>query len=116
MTADARCALGPKLDISESQPNAYTPFSSAACSVAGESVFWISTSTPWPIIVIAASRSLAGSNQDDTQTARVEIFGFTDCAPRVKALMLRMTSGIGNDATTPSLFDLVILPASTPAR
>src|SRR5512133_1632480 len=97
--------------MSESQPKAFTPFSSAACRVAGESVFWISTSTPWPIIVIAASRSLAGSNQDETQTARVVTAGLTDCAPSVKALMLRITSGIGKEATTPSLLVLVVLPA-----
>ena len=43
------------------------------------------------------------------------IFGFTDCAPKVKLLMLRITSGIATEPTTPKVFDLVIFPAITPA-
>jgi hypothetical protein len=33
----------------------------------------------------------------------------------VKLLMLRTTSGIGTEATTPSTLDLVMAPAITPA-
>jgi hypothetical protein len=63
----------------------------------------------------AASPSLGGSNHLLTQTTRVVTFGLTLWAPRVKESMLRMTSGIGIDPTTPSVFDFVIAPATTPA-
>jgi hypothetical protein len=39
----------------------------------------------------------------------------TLCAPSVKLLMLRITSGIGTEPTTPRVLDLVIAPAITPA-
>jgi hypothetical protein len=42
--------------------------------------------------------------------------GFTLCAPSVYASMLRITSGIGNEPTNPSVLVLVIFPASTPRR
>ena len=40
----------------------------------------------------------------------------TSLAPAQKALERRLTSGIGIAATTPILFDLVILPAIMPER
>src|SRR3984957_2287187 len=115
MIADARCAFGPDLLMSESQPNAYLPAFSAVWRTADESVFCIRTSTPWSIMLCAASPSLGGSNHLLTHTTRVSTLGLTLCAPSVNESMLRMTSGIGIDATTPSLFDLVIAPATTPA-
>jgi hypothetical protein len=102
--------------MSLSQPNAYLPARSAACSTAVESVFWRSTSAPWFMSDCAASVSFGGSNQEPTQMTLVFTFGFTLCAPSVYALMLRSTSGIGNEATNPRVFDFVILPATIPAR
>src|ERR1700722_9690697 len=115
MIAEARCALGPDLLMSESQPKAYLPSLSAVCTTAEESVFCISTSMPWSMRLCAASPSLGGSNHLLTHTTRVSTLGLTLWAPSVNESMLRMTSGIGIDATTPSLFDLVIAPATTPA-
>ena len=101
--------------MSESQPKARLPFSSAVLSTAGESVFCISTSAPPLISEVAASVSFGGSNQPLTQTTLVLTLGFTDWAPSVKLLMLRITSGIGIEATTPSVLVLVMEPAITPA-
>ena len=50
-----------------------------------------------------------------TDTTLVLTLGLLDWAPSVKLLMLRSTSGIGTEATTPSVLLLVILPAITPA-
>ena len=91
------------------------PFSCAVCSTAGESVFWNSTSAPPLISAVAASVSFGGLNHSLTHTTLVVIFGLTDCAPIVKLLMLRSTSGIGIEPTTPSVLLLVIAPAITPA-
>src|SRR6201995_3968348 len=63
----------------------------------------------------AASPSFGGANHLFTQTTRVVTFGFTLCAPSVNESMLRMTSGIGIDPTTPRGFVFVIAPATTPA-
>src|SRR5574343_38016 len=115
MTAEARWAFGPKWLMLESHPKAYLPAFSAVCSTAAESVFWNSTSAPWLIRLCAPSVSLGGSNQPFTQTTLVLILGFTLCAPNVKELMLRMTSGIGMEPTTPKVLDLVMLLAMTPA-
>ena len=68
-----------------------------------------------PMLKVAASVSLGGSNQLLTQTTRVLTLGLTDCAPSVKLLMLRITSGIGTEATTPRVLLLVMPPAMTPA-
>src|SRR5947208_17066314 len=111
MTAEPRWAFGPLLDKSLAQPNARDPSFSAVCSTADESVFCISTSAPPLISEVAASVSFGGLNQSPTHTTRVLIFGFTDCAPSVKLLMLRTTSGIGTEPTTPSVLVLVMLPA-----
>ncbi len=102
--------------MSLSQPNAYLPFFSAVCSTAVESVFCSSTSALALISDCAASLSFGGSNQVLTQTTLVLTLGLTLCAPSVNALMLRSTSGIGNEPTKPSTFVLVIRPATTPAR
>jgi hypothetical protein len=101
--------------MSLSQPKARLPFSSAVLSTAGESVFCISTSAPPLIRAVAASVSLGGSNHSLTQTTLVLIFGFTLCAPSVKLLMLRITSGMGTEPTTPRTLVLVMEPAITPA-
>jgi hypothetical protein len=101
--------------MSLSQPNASLPFSCAFFSTAGESVFCISTSAPWLMRLSAASPSLGGSNHLLTHTTFVLTFGFTLCAPRVNELMLRMTSGMGTEPTTPSVLLLVMPPAMTPA-
>src|SRR5258708_22149229 len=115
MIAEARCAVGATLDMSLSQPNAYFLFFSAVCSTAVESVFCSRQSAPPLISDCAASVSFGGSNQLLTQTTLVLIFGFTDCAPSVKLSMLRITSGIGIEPTTPSVLVLVMPPATTPA-
>ena len=78
-------------------------------------MFCISTSAPPLISDCAASVSFGGSNHLLTQTTLVLIFGFTLCAPSVKELMLRITSGIGIEPTTPSVLVLVMPPAITPA-
>src|SRR5688500_11458482 len=115
MTALARCASGAYELMSLSQPKAYFLFCAAVFSTADESVFWNSTSAPWLIRLCAASVSLGGANHSLTHTTLVRIFGLTLCAPSVNELMLRMTSGIGIEPTTPSTLALVILPAMTPA-
>src|SRR5258708_37247765 len=102
--------------MSESHPNACTPCLSATCTMAGESVFWESTSAPCAISASAACRSLPGSYQVSTQMTLVVALGLTLRAPKVKASMLRITSGMGNDPTKPKVFDLVVLPARTPSR
>src|SRR6185369_5045922 len=95
MTAEPRWALGPYAVMSLSQPKARLPIFSAVCSTADESVFCIRMSAPPLISDVAASVSFGGLNHSPTQTTRVLIFGLTDCAPMVKLLLLRITSGIG---------------------
>src|SRR6476469_2846243 len=114
MTADARCAFGAYAVMSLSQPNAYLPALPAVCSTADESVFCISTSAPPLMSACAASPSLGGLIHSLIQMTLVLTFGFTDCAPIVKLLMLRTTSGIGTEPTTPSVLVLVIAPAMMP--
>src|SRR3982751_1541131 len=97
--------------MSLSQPKARLPILSAVCSTADESVFCINTSAPPLISDVAASVSFGGLNQSPTHTTRVLTLGFTDCAPIVKLLMLRTTSGIGTEPTTPSVLVLVMPPA-----
>src|SRR5215470_3260044 len=101
--------------MSLSQPKAFLPAAAAALSTADESVFWKRMSAPPSRSDLAAVVSFGGSNHLLTQTTLVVIFGLVDCAPRVKLSMLRMTSGIGTEPTTPRMFDLVTLPAMTPA-
>ncbi len=62
---------------------------------------------PCPISVSAACFFFPGSNQLLIQMTVMWIFGFTERAPIVYALMLRTTSGIGTDATKPSAFVFV---------
>src|SRR5574343_1146572 len=100
--------------MSESQPKARLPLASAVLSTAAESVFWNSTSAPPLMRLVAASVSFGGSNQAFTHTTLVLILGLELCAPKVKLLILRITSGMGTEATTPRVLDLVILPAITP--
>ena len=113
---EARWAFGATALMSASQPKANLPFFSAVCSTADESVFCSSTSAPALIRLCAASASFGGSNQVLIHTTLVLIFGLTLCAPRVKALMLRSTSGIGKLPTKPSVLVLVIAPAMMPDR
>ena len=101
--------------MSLSQPKAYLPALPAVCSTADESVFCISTSAPPLMSDCAASVSFGGLNHSLTQTTLVVTFGFTDCAPIVKLLMLRTTSGIGIEPTTPSVLVFVMAPAMMPA-
>ncbi|MNC97661.1 hypothetical protein D3C83_153860 [compost metagenome] len=54
-------------------------------------------STPCDSSTLAASPSLAGSNQVFTQTVLILKLGLTDCAPSMKALMPITTSGIGKE-------------------
>ena len=101
--------------MSESQPKARLPIDSAVFSTEGESVFWNSTSAPPLISEVAASVSLGGLCHSLIHTTLVLILGLVSCAPSVKLLTLRTTSGIGTVATTPSTLDLVMAPAITPA-
>ena len=101
--------------MSLSQPKACFFFLAAVCSTAELSVFWNSTSAPWLMRLCAASVSLGGLNHSLTHTTLVRTFGLTLYAPSVNELMLRMTSGIGIDPTTPSVPLWVIVPAMTPA-
>ncbi|MNT66119.1 hypothetical protein D3C72_2041560 [compost metagenome] len=78
-------------------------------------MFWNSTSAPPLIRLVAASVSFGGLNHSFTHTTLVLTLGLTDWAPMVKLLMLRITSGIGTEPTTPSVLDLVMAPAITPA-
>ena len=57
--------------MSQAWPKAQRPRCSAACSAAGLSVCCAMTSAPWSISALAASASLAGSNQVETQTTLV---------------------------------------------
>ena len=91
--------MGAKDDMSQAWPKAQRPRCSAACSAAGLSVCWAMTSAPWSKSALAASASLAGSYQDETQTTLVLNAGLTRCAASVKALMPETTSGIGKEAT-----------------
>ena len=89
--------------------------SAVSITTLGESTWQVTTSTPCAIIELVASASLTGSAQSPVKIACVVTFGLTDCAPRVKALMLRRTCGIGLAATKPSLPVLVVMPATMPA-
>src|SRR5881398_2717325 len=102
MTADARWAFGAYAVMSLSQPKAYLPALPAVCSTADESVFCISTSAPPLMSDCAAAVSFGGLNHSLTHTTLVLIFGLTLCAPIVNELMLRITSGMGIEPTTPS--------------
>ena len=50
-------------------------------------------------MVFAASLSLPGSYQLLTHTTLTLALGLTSLAPKVKALIPRITSGMGNEAT-----------------
>src|SRR5436305_13922966 len=93
--------------MSLSQPNARLPIFSAVCSTADESVFCIRTSAPPLVSEVAASVSFGGLNQSPNHTTRVLIFGFTDCAPSVKLLMMRTSPGYGTESPTTSVLDFV---------
>ena len=85
--------------MSEATPNPRIPRLSATCSGAGLSVCCVMISTPWSISALAASASLAGSNQVCTQTTRTEASGRTLRAANAVALIPITTSGMGMDAT-----------------
>ena len=95
---EVSCAFGAKRIWSEAWPKPSLPAFSASCSGAAESVCCDRMSAPWASSALAASASLPGSNQVFTQTILSLMFGFTDCAPSMKALMPLTTSGIGNEA------------------
>ena len=75
------------------------PRSCAAAITAVDAVWNDSTSAPWSISAMAASRSLPGSNQVPSQTTFTVAFGSTERMPSVKALMPCRTSGMGKPAT-----------------
>ncbi len=68
------------------------------------------------IRALAASCSLAGSNQEFTQMTFSSALVFTLRMPRTNALIPWRTSGIGKAATYPATFFVVILPATMPVR
>ena len=85
--------------MSEAWPKPRMPRPSATCSGAGLSVCCVMMSTPWSINALAASASLAGSNQVCTQTTRTSASGRILRAANAVALIPITTSGIGTDAT-----------------
>ena len=58
----------------------------------------------------------AGSNQLLMKLTLASTAGLTDCAPWMKALLMRFTSGTGTPPTMPMTLDSVRPPASMPAR
>ena len=90
---EVSCAFGPNLIMSEAWPKPSLPRSSATCIAAGLSVCCVMMSAPWSSSALAASASLPGSNQVFTQTILTLMFGLTDCAPSMMALMPEITSG-----------------------
>ncbi|MNW01831.1 hypothetical protein D3C71_1975280 [compost metagenome] len=60
---------------------------------------WNTTSTPWSISALAASASLPGSNHELTHTTLISVPGLYLFRASWMALMSRITSGIGNEAT-----------------
>ena len=82
----------------------------------GLSTWQVMTSTPWSIMLFAASASLTGSDQSPVITSWVVIFGSTLRAPRVNALMFRSTCGMGLAAMKPIFLLLLVWPATTPFR
>ena len=72
-------------------------------------------SAPLLMRAVAASVSLGGLNHSLTHTIFTLALGLVLRAPRAKLLMLRMTSGMGTEATTPSVPVSVMAPASRPA-
>ena len=68
------------------------------------------------IRALAASCSLAGSNQEFTQTTDTSISGLTAWAPSVKALIEVMSSGMAKAETEPSLPVLDSAAAAMPSR
>ncbi len=91
-------------------------FSAVSTSTLGPSTWQVITSQPLSIRLLVASASFTGIDQSPVKITEVVMSGFTERAPRVKALMLRSTWGIGLAATKPSLADLLIWPATTPLR
>ncbi len=80
------------------------PRLAAVCTTTlGLSTCMVTTSTPWSIMLLVASASFTGSDQSPVKMTCVVIFGFTERAPSVKALMFCSTCGIGLAATKPSL-------------
>ena len=71
----------------------------AAAITAVEAVWNASTSAPWFISAMAASRSLPGSNQVFSQSTFTWACGSTERMPKVNALIPCSTSGMGKPAT-----------------
>ena len=82
----------------------------------GPSTCIVKTSTPWSARLFVASASLTGIDHSPVKITVVVIFGSTERAPIVKALMFFSTCGIGLAATKPSFFDFDMWPAMTPFR
>ena|SRR3989442_12685513 len=108
--------VGANFRASESYPTHGSFFDWAYWPVAGLSTFCASTSAPAATRLSAAFFSFAGSNHEFVQTIFTFAFGLAVRAPSVKALVWRMTSGIGNATTSPIVFFLVAAPAAIPAR
>ena len=65
---------------------------------------------------LVASLSVAGSYQALVQTTWTLTSGLTARTPSTKALVMRITSGMGMGATYPMRFFCVIVPATRPLR
>src|ERR1700736_4185190 len=94
---DVNCVFGPNLIISESWPNANLPRSLAICIAAGLSVCCMITSAPSSSSALAASASLAGSNQELAQMILTLMLGLMVGAPSMVAADPEPTSGDGNE-------------------
>ena len=92
-------AIKPMAPYSRRCSSALVWRSSAAAITAVEPVWNASTSAPWFISVMAASRSRGGLNHSFSQITLTVALGFTLRRPTVKALMPCSTSGIGKPAT-----------------
>ncbi len=88
--------------------------SAVSTTTFGLSTWQVITSTPWSTRLFVASASLTGSDQSPVMMSCVVILGSTLFAPRVKALILRSTCGMGFAAMKPIFFDFVTEPAAMP--
>ena len=100
----------------ESYPTHGTPFASATTPAAGLSTFCPITSTPAAMRFCAAAVSFGGEYHAFVQMSFTRAFGLTACAPSVKALMWRTTSGMPKGTTYPMRFFFVAAPAAMPER
>jgi hypothetical protein len=91
-------------------------FAAVSTTTFGPSTCIVKTSTPWSARLLVASASLTGIDHSPVKITVVVIFGSTERAPSVNALMFFSTCGIGLAATKPIFLLLLMCPAITPFR